>query len=220
MLPTPASAREMMQPSLAVLACSWKVASSSPGTRAVVTRSICEIVGAPEEPLYTAYLRDLRETHDLLGLAEHVRFAGALPFSAVRERYARADIFVLPCVVARDGRRDVTPNALIEAMATGLPVISTPVAGVPEIVEDGVSGVLVPPGDAAALAGGIERLAADPAARAALGAAARRRIEDRFDARRNVRSYLRLFGAAASGEGGPETEVPERYRSRHGVRPA
>lgn len=154
----------------------------------------CEVIGGTEEPLYTDYARRLTEVHRRLGLEDHVVFRGAQPFADVIESYRRADVFVLPCVVARDGRRDITPNALIEAMAMKLPVVSTTITGIPEIVENGVSGLLVPPADHVALADAIETVARDPALAAQLGENARKRVADRFDVEENVRSYLRLFG--------------------------
>jgi glycosyltransferase involved in cell wall biosynthesis len=125
-----------------------------------------------------------------------VRFIGARPLADVLDRMRHADLFVLPCVIASDGSRDITPNALIEAMAMGLPVVSTAIGGVPEIVEDGVSGLIVPPGDAAALAGALEALIRDPERSAALGAAARRRVETKFDSATNARCYVELFAGA------------------------
>jgi glycosyltransferase involved in cell wall biosynthesis len=153
----------------------------------------CDVVGGPEEPLYTEYLLELRREHRRLQLDGRVRFAGSQPFERILDAYRTADVFVLPCVVAADGRRDVTPNVVLEAMAMALPVVSTPVGGVPELVEDGVSGVLVPPGDAAALAAALEALIADPERRRRLGEAARRRIEERFDARLTAARFRELF---------------------------
>ena len=157
----------------------------------------CEIVGGRVATEINYYLR-LKKLHRTLDLAAHVRFAGAQPFDRVQARYGEADVFVLPAVVAGDGRREITPNALIEAMAMQCAVISTPVGGIAEIVDDGVSGLLVPPGDAAALAAAITRLAGDPAWRAALGRNARRRVEERFDIDRNIAGYVALFGARAA----------------------
>jgi glycosyltransferase involved in cell wall biosynthesis len=154
----------------------------------------CDIIGGTEEPLYTAYWERLKEQHRRLGLESCLFFRGAQPFAAVMNAYREADVFVLPCVVARDGRRDVTPNAVIEAMAMKLPVISTPIAGLAEIVEHGTSGLLVPPEDSVALADEIERLTRNPALATKLGENARQRIESRFDADKNVVERLRLFG--------------------------
>ena len=79
-------------------------------------------------------------------LEECVFFLGTQRFEQVLEKYREADIFILPSVIAEDGSRDITPNVLIEAMAMKLPVISTTVTGIPEIVENEVSGILVPGG--------------------------------------------------------------------------
>lgn len=158
----------------------------------------CDVIGGTEEPLYAEYWQRLKEKHNHLDLESLVFFRGAQPFAKVMEAYRAADVFVLPCVVARDGRRDITPNAVIEAMAMKLPVVSTPVTGVVEIVEHGTSGMLVPPEDAVALADEIERLARDRAVAATFGENARQRIENRFDADKNVLARLRLFGATAA----------------------
>jgi glycosyltransferase involved in cell wall biosynthesis len=155
----------------------------------------CDVVGGTEEPLYAEYWQRLKEKHHHLNLESLVFFRGAQPFATVMEAYRAADVFVLPCVVARDGRRDITPNAVIEAMAMKLPVVSTPVTGVVEIVEHGTSGLLVSPEDPVALADEIERLAHDRALATKLGENARQRIENRFDADQNVLARLRLFGA-------------------------
>ena len=154
----------------------------------------CEIVGGTED-IFMNYYLDVKRLHRQLGLEGQVRFTGSLPFSAVLEKYARADIFVLPCVIAADGSRDITPNALIEAMAMKLPVISTTVTGVPEIVEHGVSGILVPPKDASALSHALENLIRDTHLRKRLGKHARKRVEEKFDINRNVSHYIKLFSA-------------------------
>jgi glycosyltransferase involved in cell wall biosynthesis len=157
----------------------------------------CEIVGgrSPHEVNYYLRLKKLRRA---LGLESVVHMLGAQPFDRVQARYEHADVFVLPAVHARDGRREITPNVLIEAMAMQLPVISTTVGGIPEIVEDGVSGILVPPGDERALADAIRRVLGDAVLRERLGRKARRRIEERFDIRKNIRSYVELFATRRS----------------------
>ena len=153
----------------------------------------CEVIGDPEEPLYSEYWQALQEQHHRLELEAQVFFRGARPFAAIMEAYRKADIFVLPCVVARDGRRDVTPNAVIEAMAMKLPVISTPVTGLVEIVEHGTSGLLVPPENSVALADEMERLTLDRVLAMRLGENARKRVENRFDADKNVVERMRLW---------------------------
>ena len=128
-----------------------------------------------------------------------VRFLGARPLAEVLEHLRQADVFVLPCVIAADGSRDIIPNALIEAMAMRLPVVSTTVTGVPEIVENGVSGLLVPPADPEALADVLGRLIRDPELRGRLGEHARLRVEERFDIDLNIARYAELFGAWPKG---------------------
>ena len=111
----------------------------------------CDIIGGPEEPLYTGYRVKLGVLYRQLALQDRVRFLGPQSLGSVVDAYRRADVFVLPCVVAANGSKDITPNVLIEAMAMSLPVISSDLTGVPEIVSNGSSGILVPPGDVEAL---------------------------------------------------------------------
>ena len=153
----------------------------------------CEIIGGAAEPLDTATWVDLRMLLSELGLESTVCFRGAQPFSDVLEAYRRADVFVLPCVRARGGSHDITPNSLIEAMAMGLPVVSTSSGAIPEIVDHDRDGLLMPPGDARALADALERLIRDPALRRQLGGAARKKIEERFDIDRNTAQRVALF---------------------------
>jgi glycosyltransferase involved in cell wall biosynthesis len=154
----------------------------------------CEVIGGPQDDFDTLTWVELRRVHTALRLETLVCFRGEQPLEEIMRAYERADIFVLPCVRGRDGSHDITPNSLIEAMAMGLPVISTTSGAIPEIVEDGVSGVLVAPGDPGELARAIVQLAVDPASRARLGCAARRKVELQFDASRNARARVALFG--------------------------
>ncbi len=94
-------------------------------------------------------------------------------------------VFALPCVVAADGDRDILPNVLKEAMAVGVPVVTTRLAGIEELVAHEQSGLLVPPGDADALATALRRLLADAGLRRRLATRAREVIEERFDLRLN-----------------------------------
>ena len=154
---------------------------------------VCEIVGGPQDPAETVTWIALRRLHAELRLEPMVRFLGPMPFSGVLSAYRRADIVVLPSVRARDGAHDVTPNALIEAMALRLPVVSTTIGAIPEIVDHEIDGLLLAPNDAAALAVALERLLRDPALRRRLGEAARRKVEARFDIERNLEERARLF---------------------------
>jgi glycosyltransferase involved in cell wall biosynthesis len=105
----------------------------------------------------------------------------------VAERLAQADVFVL------SSRSEGLPLAILEAMAAGLPVVATAVGGIPELVADGETGLLVPPGDADALAGALRRLVADPGLRRRLGEAARARVEERFSLTAMRRAHLALY---------------------------
>ena len=153
----------------------------------------CDIIGAPELPLYAGCWQRLQTLHRRLGLGERVRFLGPQPFDAVLAAHARADLFVLPCVIARDGSRDITPNALIEAMASGLPVISTRMEPIPEIVDHDHDGLLVEPGDSRALSRAVAALADDYPRRLRLGRAARAKVAERFDIHRNGARLTRLL---------------------------
>jgi glycosyltransferase involved in cell wall biosynthesis len=147
----------------------------------------CEIVG--DGPLRSELAAQIANR----GLEDRVTLTGALPHPAVIERYRRASLFVLPCVVAADGDRDGIPNAILEAMAMAVPVISTPISGIPEVIRDGETGVLVATGDPVALADAIERLLANPAARRELGACGRQLVTSEFDITRNVRRLAEAF---------------------------
>jgi glycosyltransferase involved in cell wall biosynthesis len=121
-----------------------------------------------------------------LGLADHVTLVGKLTQTEVIEQYHRADVFVLPCVVTEDGDRDGIPNVLLEAMATGLPVVSTAISGITELVQSGENGLLVPERDAAALAAALTQLAQDPSLRQNLGRAGCRTVHQQFTLEHNV----------------------------------
>ncbi len=129
---------------------------------------------------------------DRLGLAGRIHLLGALPSDQVRDLYASSDIFVLPCVVARDGDRDGIPVSLMEAMASGLPVVSTPVSGIPELVTEDV-GRLVPPRDVGTLAEALRDLMKSPDLREALGRRGQAAVEAGFDVRANSERLAALF---------------------------
>ena len=115
-----------------------------------------------------------------LGLAERITWRGALPHDQVMEAYRAADLFVLANRIAPDGDRDGLPNVLLEAGALELPVVASRLGAVPELIEDGVNGRLVPPDDPPALAEALAALMRDPAARLRCGRAGRRRVLDQF----------------------------------------
>lgn len=116
----------------------------------------------------------LRRTADARGVP--VEFLGAASPETVRAELSRAAVFALPCVVAANGDLDGLPVALMEAMAAGVPVVSTRLSGIPELVEDGVTGLLAEPGDVEGLAAAIRRLLEDGDLAARCAAAARERV--------------------------------------------
>ncbi len=126
------------------------------------------LVGPPE-PGFAATIEG-----ELRALGDRVRVLPALPREEIFRLYREADVFVLPTW------REGFPNVVIEAMAAGLPVVATPVGAIPEAIEDGRSGLLVPVRDAASLEAALRRLIDDPALRIAIGARARQRVEAVF----------------------------------------
>jgi glycosyltransferase involved in cell wall biosynthesis len=129
-----------------------------------------------------------------LGIAEHVRILGYQSSEQVRELLRHADVFVLPSFA------EGVPVVLMEAMASGVPVIATRIAGIPELVEDGVSGLLTAPGDSAALVAAIDRLLSDGALRERLARAGRAVIEGEFDTKSEAAWLHRIMTQALKGE--------------------
>ncbi len=163
--------------------------------------------------------RTLQAQAERLGLADRVRLPGAQAHETVCLAYQRASVFALPCVIASNGDRDGIPNVLLEAMASGVPVVSTPVSGIPELVESEVDALLVPPNDPAALAEAIDRLLASEDLRNSLARAARAKIESLFSLDASADRLLALFGepeqpylgcnaAVAAGPSVPFTDRP------------
>lgn len=134
----------------------------------------CELVG--DGPLGPELERRIAE----LGLRDLVKLAGALPQNEVARRLGRSSVFVLPSVVAPDGQMEGIPVALMEAMAAGRPVVASDLSGIPELVQDGVNGLLVQPGDAEGIAAALKRLIDDPGLGRALGERGRERVEREF----------------------------------------
>lgn len=128
-----------------------------------------------------------------LGLGDRVVWSGACAFDAVLAAYAASDLFVLACRRARDGDMDGLPNVLMEAQVMGLPCLSTRLSAIPELIQDGETGLLVPPEDASALALALQRLMVDPALRRRLGEAGRLRARHVFDAAPNLDRLMARF---------------------------
>jgi glycosyltransferase involved in cell wall biosynthesis len=122
-----------------------------------------------------------------------VQFTGPLSQCELLALYRGADVFALACRVDADGDRDGIPNVMVEAMAAGLPVVSTAVSGIPELVRNGENGLLVPPEDPGALASALLRLATDVPLRDRLAAAGRETVAERFDGDVLARRMAGLF---------------------------
>jgi glycosyltransferase involved in cell wall biosynthesis len=168
----------------------------------------CELAG--NGPLRGA----LERQAEALGIGERVRFHGALDFDAVTAAYGRASVCVAPSVIGPGGRQEGIPNVMIEALAFAKPAISTPISGIPELIEDGVSGLLVPPGEAEPLAGALLRIRADPEFARSLGRRGRAVVEERFDLAANAARQMALFaGGDAQSQQAPDpigTEAPAK----------
>ena len=156
-----------------------------------------EIIG--DGPLRGALETQLRS----LGLEDTTKLLGAQPHEKVRLAYRRASLFVLPCTVAENGDRDGIPNVLLEAMASGVPVISTEISGVPELIESERDGLLVPPNNPAALADAMERVLASAELGDRLARAARAKIEARFSLEHGTAELVAAFQHGTTEEKRP-----------------
>jgi glycosyltransferase involved in cell wall biosynthesis len=140
-----------------------------------------EIVGdGPDEAV-------LKELATSLGVAREIRFSGALGRAAVAERYQMADLFTLPSAAEAFG------NVFAEALASGLPIIGSTIGGIPELVEDGVNGLLVNPGDPQLMARTIQYLADDDELRKLMSARNRAKAEARLEWSQVTRRYLSIY---------------------------
>jgi glycosyltransferase involved in cell wall biosynthesis len=147
----------------------------------------CRIVGSG------ALRGDLCIQATQLGVGDSVEFLGALTQPEVAVEHRAADIFVQPSVVLADGDRDGIPNALLEAMASGVSVVATAVGGIPEVICDGITGLTVPPSDPAALACALGRLYDDPGLCRRLGTAGRAYAVEHLDRTRLLTKIVPLF---------------------------
>ncbi|MFL5708976.1 MAG: glycosyltransferase [Chloroflexota bacterium] len=136
---------------------------------------------------------DLANRIHSAGLSDRVELLGALDRSAISRLHHDVDVLVAPSVPTKAGKREGIPVVLMEAMASGLPVIASRLSGIPELVVDGVTGGLVPPGDPSALAAALRRLAEDPALGRAWGRAGRARVIESFDLERNAARLAASF---------------------------
>jgi colanic acid/amylovoran biosynthesis glycosyltransferase len=151
----------------------------------------CAIIG--EGPLAEALSHEIEQ----LGLAQDLTLPGPKPQHQVRQHLLDATVLVLPSVIDPEGGMDNLPTVIMEAMATGLPVISTPIGGIPEMVVDNETGFLVPPGDRVALAHAIEKIIVDLPLAGRFGENGRQRAEELFSIEKNARSLVSLIEQVA-----------------------
>ncbi len=147
----------------------------------------CEIIGGGEmEAELAAHI-------ERLNLADCVKLLGPRSQTEVRERIAAARVFALACQKERDGGSDNLPTVIMEAMAIGVPVVSTRIAGVPEMVDEGETGFLTAEHDVPAFACAMEKLLADPALAAAFGDRAKLRAQSKFAANQTATALAELL---------------------------
>ncbi len=133
---------------------------------------------------------DVAEQISTLGLGHVITLHGAIQNSEVSALLGAAHVFALHSVIAENGDMEGIPVSIMEAMASGLPVVSTLHSGIPELVEDGVSGFLVPEGDAVACADAIEKLAETPELATSMGRRAREIIVDKFNRNTQAKAFI------------------------------
>jgi glycosyltransferase involved in cell wall biosynthesis len=139
---------------------------------------------------------DLEALAASLGLNDRVVFRGALTAVDVDDAYRRCAVVALPCRIDADGDRDGMPTVLVEAMARALPVVSTDVVGIDDLIDHGRTGLLVAPDDPRALAGALDEMLRDPARTAEMGARARDHVVRAFATERATGALLAVFREA------------------------
>ncbi len=128
------------------------------------------------------------------GLEERITWLGACPQAQVIDQYARADLFILPSRIASDGDRDGLPNVLVEAQSQGLCCLSTRLPAISELIDDGMTGLLVPADEASALTAALAQLIGDPDLRRRLGEAGLKKVRRDFSHHTGLAKLARRFG--------------------------
>jgi glycosyltransferase involved in cell wall biosynthesis len=149
----------------------------------------------------------LKRRAESLGIAERIEWRGALTQSELIKEYRAADLFALASRIASDGDRDGLPNVLMEAQTQGLPCVATRVSAIHELIEHGVTGLLVPQESPDQLAAAIESLLMDPGMRFRLGEAGRQRVAMRFGLDANIAVLAAKFGLVPDGTSGRAESV-------------
>ncbi|NOT46583.1 MAG: glycosyltransferase family 4 protein [Acidobacteria bacterium] len=130
-------------------------------------------------------------------LSDKVELTGAMSQTELFAQYRRADVFCLPCRILENGDRDGIPNVMVEAMACGVPVVTTNVSGIPEIIRNGENGLLVNPDDPQALADSLEKIYLDKSLSARLSRAGLDTVKERFDGEISAHKLAKLFSPAS-----------------------
>jgi glycosyltransferase involved in cell wall biosynthesis len=128
-----------------------------------------------------------------LELTSVTQMLGTQPHEVVWGHYQNADLFVLGCEVAPDGDRDGIPNVLLESMAMGVPVVATDISGIPELVENEKTGLLVPPGQPDKMAAAMLRLLTESGLRKRVVASGRQHVVEHFDNRRLILDLAEVY---------------------------
>jgi len=147
----------------------------------------CLLIG--DGPLKNEY-KELMERYKL---KEHINIKGFLVMEEIKKELSDSMVFVLPCIIAKNGDRDILPNVLKEAMAMEIPVITSDICGIEELIENKKNGILVPPKNPRAIADAIEKLFAEKELREELGKAAREKIKNDFNVKKEAKKLEGIF---------------------------
>jgi glycosyltransferase involved in cell wall biosynthesis len=152
----------------------------------------CLLIG--RGPLKSEYERLIEK----YGLREHINIKEPMPQEDIKRELADSMIFVLPCIIAKNGDRDILPNVLKEAMAMEVPVVTSDICGIEELIDNGESGILLPPQNPQAIAGAMEELFSNEQLRERLGKTGREKIKKDFNIQIEALKLEKAFKAAAS----------------------
>lgn len=142
---------------------------------------------------YGDLAQELESRARALGLNGHVTFAGRVPREEIASYFGASDILSVPSVRDDAGNVDGLPNVVLEGMAAGKPIVASNIAGFPDVIEEGASGLLVPEKNSAAIAGAIVRLAQDTGLRERLGAHGRAQVHDTLNWQNVARKFIRVY---------------------------
>jgi glycosyltransferase involved in cell wall biosynthesis len=137
----------------------------------------CTIIGSDPDG---KVLSQLKEDVEKLRLSEQIKLPGVIPSKNLMQQIASCDAFILPCAQASNGAMDGIPVSLIEAMGIGVPVVSTSISGIPELIRDGENGLLIPPKDPEAIANALIYIFEHPVESEKMGDSARQTVKNKF----------------------------------------